>query len=56
MTLRNTFIGNFLDTCSISVPAHQPGEGPVGLMLLGRPGGDRALLEAGRAVEAALAD
>jgi aspartyl-tRNA(Asn)/glutamyl-tRNA(Gln) amidotransferase subunit A len=30
---RNPSIFNFLDGCSISLPCHQPGELPVGLML-----------------------
>ncbi|CAG9171753.1 amidase [Cupriavidus respiraculi] len=33
LLLRNTSIFNFLDGCSISLPCHQPGELPVGLML-----------------------
>jgi aspartyl-tRNA(Asn)/glutamyl-tRNA(Gln) amidotransferase subunit A len=52
LTLRNTSIGNFLDTCAISLPAAGP---PVGLMLMGRPGGDADLLAVARTVEAALA-
>ncbi|MEY2657833.1 MAG: hypothetical protein RLZZ395_1575, partial [Pseudomonadota bacterium] len=32
LLLRNTFVINFLDGCSISLPCHQPGELPVGLM------------------------
>lgn len=57
LSLRNTSVGNFLDTCAISVPM---GSGfgdrsPVGLMLTGRPLGDRELLAGARTVEAALA-
>ncbi|WP_059412678.1 amidase [Cupriavidus basilensis] len=33
LLLRNTSAFNFLDGCSISLPCHQPGELPVGLML-----------------------
>ncbi len=51
LALRNTSIGNFLDTCSISIPVPSPGGEPVGLMLMGRPMGDRDLLAAGRTVE-----
>lgn len=56
LTLRNTSVGNFLDTCAISIPM---GTGfgdrsPMGLMLTGRPHGDRELLLGARTVEAAL--
>ena len=54
MTLRNTSIANFLDTCSISIPANEPGAPPVGAMLIGRPGADEELLALARAVEAAM--
>jgi aspartyl-tRNA(Asn)/glutamyl-tRNA(Gln) amidotransferase subunit A len=33
LLLRNTSVFNFLDGCSISLPCHQAGELPVGLML-----------------------
>ncbi|MEM7325602.1 MAG: amidase [Actinomycetota bacterium] len=55
LTLRNTSVGNFLDTCALSVPANAPDEPPVGFMLMGRPQGDRPLLAAGRTVERILA-
>ena len=60
LALRNTSVGNFLDTCSISLPIAVGGPPPlggsaVGLMLTGRPLGDAALLAAARTVEAALA-
>ena len=54
-TLRNTFVGNFLDRCAITMPCHEPGSGPVGLMLMGARGGDAALLSLAAGVEAALA-
>lgn len=54
--LRNTAVGNFLDACSLSVPASAPGEAPVGLMLMGAPMGDAALFAVGRTVERLLAD
>ena len=54
-TLRNTFVGNFLDRCAITMPCHEPGSGPVGLMLMGARGGDAALLRLAAGVEAALA-
>ncbi|MEM9614444.1 MAG: amidase [Actinomycetota bacterium] len=55
LSLRNTMVGNFLDTCAVSIPAHASGEPPVGLMLMGRPFGDADLLAAARTVEGILA-
>jgi aspartyl-tRNA(Asn)/glutamyl-tRNA(Gln) amidotransferase subunit A len=55
LSLRNTSVGNFLDTCAISVPLGRPGDPPVGLMLMGRPMGDAELFAAARTVESALA-
>jgi aspartyl-tRNA(Asn)/glutamyl-tRNA(Gln) amidotransferase subunit A len=52
--LRNPGVVNFLDGCALSIPCHQPGEGPVGLMVVGQSGGDRRLLAVGLALEAAL--
>ncbi len=54
LVLRNPALGNFLDRCSISLPAHRPGEPPVGLMLTGETGGDARLFSIAAAVEAAL--
>lgn len=54
LTLRNTFVGNFLHRCAISLPCHREGEAPVGLMLMGETNGDRRLLAISRAVEEAL--
>ena len=54
LTLRNTSIGNFLDTCAISIPATPAGEPPVGFMVMGSPLGDQALLEVSRTVEQVL--
>jgi len=51
LLLRNPSIANMLNLCSLSVPCHEPGEAPVGLMLFGRHLADRALLETGLAVE-----
>ncbi len=45
---------NFLDGCSISLPCHQPGTAPVGLMLSAGPVGDANLLRLAAAVEALL--
>ncbi len=54
LLLRNTTIGNFLDRCSISLPCHNPGDAPVGLMLMGEAMGDGRLLAISAAVEALL--
>ncbi|MFO0987465.1 MAG: amidase [Alphaproteobacteria bacterium] len=53
--LRNTTAFNFLDRCAASLPIHRPGEAPVGLMVVGEPLADRALLGIAAAIEAALA-
>jgi aspartyl-tRNA(Asn)/glutamyl-tRNA(Gln) amidotransferase subunit A len=53
--LRNTFIGNFLDACAITLPVNPVGEPPVGLMIMAPHGHDRALFAAAGAVEAVLA-
>jgi aspartyl-tRNA(Asn)/glutamyl-tRNA(Gln) amidotransferase subunit A len=55
LLLRNTAVGNFLDRCAISLPCHEPGTAPVGLMLMGEQGADAALFQTAAAVEAALA-
>jgi aspartyl-tRNA(Asn)/glutamyl-tRNA(Gln) amidotransferase subunit A len=52
---RNTAPVNMLDGCALSLPCHEPGEGPVGLMLAGVAGADAHVLAAGLAVEAVLA-
>jgi aspartyl-tRNA(Asn)/glutamyl-tRNA(Gln) amidotransferase subunit A len=54
-SLRNTFIGNFLDMCAISLPIHEPGEAPVGLMIMSPWGGDADLFATALAVETVLA-
>lgn len=54
LSLRNTAVGNLLDSCSISIPASAPGEPPVGLMLMGAPMADQALLQAAKTVERAI--
>jgi aspartyl-tRNA(Asn)/glutamyl-tRNA(Gln) amidotransferase subunit A len=51
LALRNTSVANFLDRCAISIPCHEPGSAPVGLMLMGAHGGDRRLLGIAAAVE-----
>ncbi len=52
LALRNTFVGNFLNRCAISVPAHSPGSAPVGLMLMAPLMADQALLSIAGAIEA----
>jgi aspartyl-tRNA(Asn)/glutamyl-tRNA(Gln) amidotransferase subunit A len=54
LILRNTALGNFLDRCAVSIPCHQPGDAPVGLMLMGETMGDARLFRIAAAVEAAL--
>lgn len=56
LILRNTALGNFFDRCAISIPCHQPGEAPVGLMLMGETMGDARLFSIAAGVERALAD
>ncbi len=54
LILRNTSVGNFLDRCAISLPCHEPGSAPVGLMLMGEHGDDENLFSLARAVEQVL--
>ncbi|HEY1891252.1 MAG TPA: amidase [Steroidobacteraceae bacterium] len=51
LVLRNTSVANFLDRCAISIPCHEAGAAPVGLMLMGPQGGDRRMLEIAAAIE-----
>jgi len=55
LILRNCSAINFLDRCAATVPIQQPGDAPVGLMIVGEHGGDRRLLAVARGIEAALA-
>ena len=52
--LRNTATVNYFDGCSISLPCHQPGEAPVGLMLSAGNGSDEKLYRIAAAVEKTL--
>jgi aspartyl-tRNA(Asn)/glutamyl-tRNA(Gln) amidotransferase subunit A len=52
--LRNTALANFFDRCSISLPCHRTGDGPVGLMLVGETMGDARLFRVAAAIESAL--
>ena len=49
--LRNTTLGNFLDRCALSIPIHEPGEAPVGLMVVDHTGADTHLIRVGLSVE-----
>jgi aspartyl-tRNA(Asn)/glutamyl-tRNA(Gln) amidotransferase subunit A len=51
MSLRNTFTGNFLDSCGISLPMHREGEPPTGLMLMAPHGQDQQMFTIARVVE-----
>lgn len=55
LLLRNPAVFNFLDRCAASVPCHDAGEAPVGLMVVGENGGDRRLMAVARAVEGCVA-
>jgi aspartyl-tRNA(Asn)/glutamyl-tRNA(Gln) amidotransferase subunit A len=52
--MRNTGLFNFLDGCAATVPCHEPGAAPVGLMIGGPAMSDRRVLAAAAAVERAL--
>lgn len=52
--LRNTATVNYFDGCSISLPCHQPGDAPVGLMLSAVNGSDDRLYQVAATVEARL--
>ena len=54
LLLRNTLIFNVLDRCAASVPCHEPGSAPVGLMVVGEHGRDRRLLAMALSIEEAV--
>ena len=54
LILRNPAAVNFLDGCALSLPCHAEGDAPVGLMLVGRAGEDRRILDIGAAIEEGL--
>lgn len=54
LALRNPTIVNFLDGCAVSLPCHQHGEAPVGLMLAMAGGQDQRLLQVAKSCEAIL--
>jgi hypothetical protein len=49
--LRNPAIVNLFDGCALSVPCHEPGTAPVGMMIAGTQSTDRKILAIGLAVE-----
>lgn len=55
LLLRNPSVVNLLDGCAISLPCHEAGDAPVGLMLWAGADADSALLDAALAIESALA-
>jgi amidase/aspartyl-tRNA(Asn)/glutamyl-tRNA(Gln) amidotransferase subunit A len=55
LLLRNPSSVNFLDGCALSLPCHRGDELPVGLMVWHCAGRDDTVLDAGLAIEAALA-
>jgi Asp-tRNA(Asn)/Glu-tRNA(Gln) amidotransferase A subunit family amidase len=52
--LRNASIVNLFDGCALSIPCHEPGSAPVGLMIAGAHNSDRRVLEVGLALEEAV--
>jgi len=54
LCLRNTFLGNFLDSCAISIPMTARGQAPAGVMIMRPWGQDDELFNAAAAVEAIL--
>ena len=50
--LRNPALVNSFDGCALSIPCHEPGSAPVGLMIAGTRNADRKILAIGQAIEA----
>lgn len=55
LILRNSGLINFLDGCALSLPCHDAGQAPVGLMVAAPAYSDDHLLDVGRSIEAILA-
>lgn len=55
LVLQNTLFTNFLDLCSVTIPCHEAGDAPVGLMMVGAENEDRTLLAMAAAVERVIA-
>src|SRR5690606_28339291 len=51
LVLRNPSFVNFMDGCAISIPCHDPGEAPVGLMVATPGGRDPQLLAIASSIE-----
>jgi aspartyl-tRNA(Asn)/glutamyl-tRNA(Gln) amidotransferase subunit A len=51
LTLRNTSIVNLFDGCSVSLPVHEPGSAPVGLMVAALGDRDEHLFEVASGIE-----
>jgi aspartyl-tRNA(Asn)/glutamyl-tRNA(Gln) amidotransferase subunit A len=56
MVLRNTYVFNFLDGCSGSIPMHSRGAMPTGLMVSGPAMADSVVLNAMSVIESVLAE
>jgi aspartyl-tRNA(Asn)/glutamyl-tRNA(Gln) amidotransferase subunit A len=54
LILRNPTLINFLDGAALSLPCHEPGTAPVGLMVAGPAMSDRRVLSLGLALEPVL--
>lgn len=54
LALRNASLINMIDGCAISLPIHEPGAAPVGLMIAGAHGADRRVLEIAASLEKVL--
>lgn len=55
LMLRNPSLGNFLDRSAVSLPCHEAGTAPVGLMVMGETMGDAKTLSVSAGIEAVLA-
>jgi aspartyl-tRNA(Asn)/glutamyl-tRNA(Gln) amidotransferase subunit A len=53
--LRNPSIVNLFDGCALSIPCHEPGTAPVGLMVAGTQNTDLHILMVGKAIERTIA-
>lgn len=51
LSLRNTYIANFVNACAISLPMHEVGKAPTGLMLMAPWGADHKLLSIAAAID-----
>ena len=50
LSLRNTYVGNFVNACAISLPMHEMGKAPTGLMLMAPWGNDQTLFSVAASV------